>query len=68
MDEVTGAAGALDQAGAMAPVETTVDAVAAAPAAPEVGDVTPRGTVFGVRITEGETFVQFAQSGEWLPA
>jgi hypothetical protein len=35
---------------------------------PQVGDVTPHGTIFGVRVTEGAVFVQYAQSGEWLPA
>lgn len=35
---------------------------------PRVGDVTPRGTIFGVRVTEEGTFLQFSQSGEWLPA
>jgi hypothetical protein len=35
---------------------------------PQVGDVTPHGVVFGVRVSEGAVFVQFAQSGDWLPA
>lgn len=56
------------EAGQVTDQAAPISAAGAEASLPQVGDVTPRGVVFGVRVSEGAVFVQFAQSGEWLSA